>query len=104
MIEMRWYSTDNQPRTLQYRQKIDTTIRAGGPGMWNNTTIMETANYQWSDWRDVPEVHEPPKYTQPTVNNKCPTCGIEFTGSMGYVCPHPVCPTGLGGSRSVSNI
>ena len=36
---------------LQYRQKIDTTVRAG---MWDDAGIARTANYQWSEWQDVP--------------------------------------------------
>ena len=97
MIELRWYSTDNKPRTLQYRQKIDTTVRAG---MWSNMKIIETANYQWTDWADVPEVFEPPTYKSPytPILNCCPQCGIKFSGGMGYVCTTADCPTGLGGS------
>ena len=45
-------------RKLQYRQKIDVTIRAAAAGMWDNDSIAKTANYQWSDWIDVPEVVE----------------------------------------------
>lgn len=40
-------------RKLQYRQKIDTTVRAG---MWDAEGIAQTANMQWSEWKDVPEV------------------------------------------------
>lgn len=40
-------------RKLQYRQKIDTTIRAG---MWDAAGIAQTANYEWSAWQDVPTV------------------------------------------------
>ena len=43
-------------RKLQYRQKVDTTIRAG---MWDDKEIAQTANYQWSEWRDVPEIVAP---------------------------------------------
>ena len=28
--------------------------------------------------------------------NKCPLCGLELKGVMGYVCSQPRCPTGLG--------
>ena len=55
MIELRWYSTDNKPKTLQYRLRIDTTVRAG---MWKNEDIVKTANYQWTQWMDVPEIKE----------------------------------------------
>lgn len=94
MIELRWYSTDNKSRTLQYRQRIDTTIRAG---MWSNEDLARTANYQWSDWADVPEVHNTPTYS---VTNKCPRCMMELTGPVGYVCPVTNCPSGLGSSTS----
>ena len=26
----------------------------------------------------------------------CPTCGLKLNQVMGYCCPHPKCPTGLG--------
>jgi Flp pilus assembly protein CpaB len=42
-------------RKLQYRQKIDTTIRAG---MWDAASMANTANMQWSEWHDVPEYLE----------------------------------------------
>ena len=45
-------------KKLQYRQMIDTTIRAGGAGTWDTASIARTANMQWSDWRDVPLVNE----------------------------------------------
>ena len=75
MIEMRWLAYDEEEvvvpptyqiqfgkpfdkvmttkKKLQYRQKIDTTVRAG---MWDAAGIAQTANMQWSEWRDVPEV------------------------------------------------
>lgn len=60
MIELRWL-TDRRgygyaTPILQYRQKIDTTIRAG---LWHDPVEeMKTANWQWSEWIDVPEVKE----------------------------------------------
>lgn len=97
MIELRWIITnsDFNYRKLQYRQQVDTTVRAG---MWPAPDMARTANMQWSDWRDVPEVHEPPVYSAPS--NKCPRCTVELTGSMSYVCPVPDCPSGLGSSMS----
>ena len=44
-----------QTKKLQYRQKIDTTVRAGGAGTWDNESLARTANMQWSEWQDVPE-------------------------------------------------
>ena len=61
MMEMRWLvrpGWDGPERVLQYRQQIDITVRAGGAGTWDNTSIARTANYQWSEWLDVPEIVE----------------------------------------------
>lgn len=55
MIEMRWLVPVEGERVLQYRQQIDTTVRAGWP---TPDGIAQTANMQWSDWRDVPLVAE----------------------------------------------
>jgi len=106
MVELRWltkktgeqvlnkygFFQNGEVTVLQYRQKIDTTIRAG---MWSNEDMLKTANYQWSDWVDVPTVIE-----TMTPTNKCQQCGIEMNGNMGYVCNQLNCPTGLGGSIS----
>lgn len=91
MMEMRWL-VKNSERVLQYRQKVDTTARAG---MWPNEQIVHTANWQWTDWHDVPEVTEPSK-THST--DKCPKCGLDLKGAISYTCIQPNCPTGLGGS------
>lgn len=56
MIEMRWYVPVTGDKVLQYRQKVDVTVRAGGAGTWDSASIVRTANWQWSEWRDVPEV------------------------------------------------
>ena len=59
MMEMRWLvrpGWDGPERVLQYRQKIDVTIRAAAAGMWDNESLARTANMQWSEWKDVPEV------------------------------------------------
>jgi len=55
MIQMRWYSSSNVQRKLQYRVKYNTTIYAGMP---TEEEKLKTANYQWSEWMDVPHVHE----------------------------------------------
>jgi len=52
---MRWLVTDSDKPKLQYRQQVDTTVRAG---MWPYDLTQKTANMQWSDWRDVPFVAE----------------------------------------------
>lgn len=78
MIELRWLTWEDEEypyvppheiqygrkydkvrvsrKKLQYRQKIDVTVRAAAAGMWDNESLMKTANMQWSEWRDVPTV------------------------------------------------
>jgi hypothetical protein len=90
MIELRWL-VNNGEQVLQYRQQVDTTVRAG---MWPAPDMARTANMQWSDWRDVPEVVE---NTSP-FKGKCPKCGLAFIGTMSYTCTQVDCPTGLGSS------
>ena len=58
MVELRWYVPVEGEKVLQYRQKVDTTVRAGGPGVWSTEMTDLTANMQWSPWRDVPVVAE----------------------------------------------
>lgn len=80
MIEMRWLCTTEEEniippvsqiqfgkpfdkhtvvrKKLQYRQMIDVTVRAAAAGMWDAKSIAETANMQWSAWKDVPEYVE----------------------------------------------
>ena len=41
-------------KKLQYRQKVDVTVRAAAAGMWDNESLARTANMQWSEWKDVP--------------------------------------------------
>ena len=55
MIEMRWLVPVEGERKLQYRQQIDVTVRAG---QWDAASVAQTANWQWSEWRDVPLVAE----------------------------------------------
>jgi hypothetical protein len=55
MIEMRWYVPVAGEKILQYRQKVDVTIRAG---MWVSTNNLD-ANMQWSEWKTVPLESEP---------------------------------------------
>ena len=63
MIEMRWLVPVDGDKVLQYRQRIDTTVRAGGAGTWDNESLAKTANYQWSEWRTVPiESERDPAY------------------------------------------
>lgn len=39
--------------------------------------------------------HNPPREFPP---RQCSACGITLSGVMGYSCPDPKCPTGLGPS------
>ena len=55
MIQLRWYETTNIQRKLQYRVKYDTSIYAGMP---TEEQKLKNANYQWSEWMDVPEIFE----------------------------------------------
>jgi hypothetical protein len=55
MIEMRWYVPVSGDKVLQYRQTVDTTVRAG---IWPAEEQLRTANYQWSEWKDVPLIAE----------------------------------------------
>jgi hypothetical protein len=90
MMELRWLVKNNE-QVLQYRQQVDTTARAG---MWPNDQILRTANYQWSDWKTVPEVVE----NITPITDKCPKCGLDTKGAISYTCTQSSCPTGLGGS------
>lgn len=63
MLEMRWYirqhcAGSDLQEVLQYRQRIDIAVRAGGAGTWDNESLNRTANWQWSEWQDVPWVVE----------------------------------------------
>ena len=61
MVQLRWYkmvrtlggSELHNTKKLQYRVKYNTTVYAGMP---TEREKLETANYQWSEWMDVPEV------------------------------------------------
>ncbi len=53
MIQLRWLVTTDPEPKLQYRQQYNTTIYAGMP---TEKQKLETANYEWSDWMDVPVV------------------------------------------------
>jgi len=55
VIEMRWLVPVEGEQKLQYRQQIDVTVRAG---QWDAASVAQTANWQWSEWRDVPLVAE----------------------------------------------
>lgn len=54
MMEMRWYVPVTGDKVLQYRQQYDATVRGAAAGMWDNESLMKTANMQWSPWKDVP--------------------------------------------------
>ena len=56
MIEMRWYVPVVGDKVLQYRQKVDVAVRAGMG--WDANGLAQTANMQWSEWKDIPEVED----------------------------------------------
>lgn len=59
MYELRWYvrpSWDGPVKVLQFRVQHDVAVRAAVAGMWDRESIERTAVYQWSEWKDVPEV------------------------------------------------
>ena len=97
MIQMRWL-VDGDERTLQYRQIVEKTVHAGPFGKpieygapWGQVPPVNQ-NWEWTDWRDVPEVVE-------NINpfrGKCSRCGLAFIGPTSYSCPERDCPTGLG--------
>ena len=52
---------------------------------------------------ELPKVSPTPRPTwvppDPSTDwNTCSKCGLKMQGAMGYVCPQPQCPTGLGGA------
>lgn len=61
MVQLRWYKVSqtlrgselDHTKKLQYRVKYNTTVYAGMP---TEEQKLKTANYQWSEWMDVPEV------------------------------------------------
>ena len=58
MIELRYLvrpGWDGPEKVLQYRSKYDTTIWATRPTPEQRNTF---ANYQWSEWADVPTVED----------------------------------------------
>ena len=67
MIELRWKEILSKVEhkgsrpvvktVLQYRQMVDTTVRAG---LFTAEEQLRTSNYQWSEWRDVPTIQEIP--------------------------------------------
>jgi hypothetical protein len=56
MVELRWLiraGWDGPEKVLQARYKRDVTVWAGTP---TQEQIRAMANYQWTEWIDVPEV------------------------------------------------
>ena len=56
--ELRWFvrqGWDGPEKVLQFRQKRDVNVWAGMP---TQEQIRAMANYQWSEWIDVPEVKD----------------------------------------------
>ena len=58
MFELRWRirnGWDGPEKVLEYRVKQDVTVWAGMP---TQEQINACANYQWSNWKEVPEVDD----------------------------------------------
>lgn len=96
-MQLRWL-VDGDQRTLQYRNWVDTTIRTGMPGINYGVPMGQippvNGNWQWTEWKDIPEVVENPS----PFKGKCSKCGLAFIGTMSYTCTQTDCPTGLGSS------
>ena len=58
-----------------------------------NQGIPQLDPSPYDPWNPLPLPNSQP---QTVENNKCSKCGIELHQTMGYVCGHPDCPTGLG--------
>ena len=56
MIEMRWFVPVEGEKRLQYRQRVDVTVRAGLG--WDTNSLVQTAVIKWSEWQDVPLIAE----------------------------------------------
>ena len=55
MFELRWRirpGWDGPEKVLQFRVKRDVNVWAGMP---TQEQVRVMANYQWSEWQDVPE-------------------------------------------------
>lgn len=63
---------------------------------YDDGTFTESVPYVGAPMPIIPmQPHNP---LAPDWNKKCPKCGINLDGPMGYVCTNYPCPTGLGGS------
>jgi len=51
----------------------------------------------WETPGERTPIHPNPSY------GHCPTCGLKLSGTMGYVCMRPNCPTGLNGPSTSNN-
>lgn len=78
MIELRWAADWSGNKVLQYRQKVDTTIRAGMS--WSVDQLAMTANYEWTEWTDVPTFTIPPQYdiTAENVRELSEMCDVSL--------------------------
>ena len=63
MIQMRWFkwymiddnNLSHERKKLQYRQKIDPTVRSG---LWKEDATLWAEKMVWSEWMDVTTVWE----------------------------------------------
>ncbi len=48
------------------------------------------------------DIYDPNRYDPNRTVAVCGQCGMELKGVMGYVCPQPRCPTGMGGAWCIA--
>lgn len=63
---------------------------------YDDGTFTESTPYVGAPMPSIP-MNPPFSPIPPEWPVKCPKCGIELKGAMGYVCNNYPCPTGLGG-------
>lgn len=75
--------------------------KCGCPNAPTNKTCVACFSHE-EQWPKVPMPFMPTtppaeKWEMPTT---CAKCGMRIDGALGYVCPTPGCPCGLGGITS----
>lgn len=59
----------------------------------SNDNIKRITDDLWKRTGPIPHI---PPAPSPWSIKQCSKCGLKLEGSMGYCCPVPECPTGLG--------
>lgn len=70
---------------------------------YEDGTFSESTPYVGAPMPNIPLNPTPFSPIPPEWPAKCPKCGIELKGAMGYVCNNYPCPTGLGGGWCSTN-